>query len=737
MNLGQSTEVENYLAWGRVLAQFNQNPTPVVPGQVSLPELAITKEKIPPKIWNDAKPDFGKFAMLAPLVFKQKGADKLLAPLYWLVAIDSEGRIEYLVDVPYVPTTLLDPLAPQMPYLGRFAKYEELLRDKVAPKTADEVYDFLTKLGEEDIRLRASQAGYIPEDEAILFPITLEPVSFRIPEGDYSAPIVFGNSKRRRALTDAMTMASSAILTDSSASWPDLVRMILQALWANDIIENRPYSSVLIKGMQADFLADMADAHRMSREQMSSALSTFQLEQQQLTELLSILQATSERLEAKYPDGFYQSWALAKAEDEQISSEIDRIAAAKSFWDRWHHGRGFLARMFSKRPSEEWLKEFVSQLPEGDWNTNTIPEQMAQASQKHLGQRAKLQKRLLPLQDDYSQLKTKIRDLQTFLQKVVGTTYPMTTELSRDVFRAIEEWFIGKYEESIQDSLQSLLADATLTLGANPKADGLCFGENPKVCIVLNAEKQAPFTQTASRMYAIAKSERIDSPAVAPEFDAALSAALGFSSENGDLDELEDLGVTLAAGSVARMLPNVLLTENMRSAFTPLSFKKGEDVRGEINCEIVKGYSQRYGGSLRNYQEAQAIAQWLKEHHAELAAEGSILVTTPYMAQAQTLESLIPAELARVQVLTEAKSADTVLFSWVHSPSDPRPFAMDESLGPINLALSLAEKSFWIFGDLTSLSPAQHSPSGLLARRLKIDVAQKKVVQTGSEQVEA
>jgi hypothetical protein len=134
------------------------------------------------------------------------------------------------------------------------------------------------------------------------------------------------------------------------------------------------------------------------------------------------------------------------------------------------------------------------------------------------------------------------------------------------------------------------------------------------------------------------------------------------------------------------------------------------------------------GGSRCNPGEAQVIADWLLRHQGELEKrydghlENIVAVITPFSAQRVVLDKAFREAGLKLRAGTvhtfQGAERRVVLFSPVYSFADsPKSLFFDMGPNLLNVAVSRAQDSFLIFGDMRVLDPARDTlPSGKLAR---------------------
>lgn len=156
----------------------------------------------------------------------------------------------------------------------------------------------------------------------------------------------------------------------------------------------------------------------------------------------------------------------------------------------------------------------------------------------------------------------------------------------------------------------------------------------------------------------------------------------------------------------------------------------------------VSGSDKRSGGSRHNYDEAQAIVDWLMAHRIRIEAHYAALsgastplwklvgIVTPFSAQAGVIERLLRKAMpdvmrkdgkltvGTVHALQGAERA-IVIFSPTYGTAHKGGTFFDQKPNMLNVAVSRAKDSFLVIGNLALFDVKQRSrPSGLLARHL-------------------
>jgi hypothetical protein len=145
----------------------------------------------------------------------------------------------------------------------------------------------------------------------------------------------------------------------------------------------------------------------------------------------------------------------------------------------------------------------------------------------------------------------------------------------------------------------------------------------------------------------------------------------------------------------------------------------------------VPGLSNRDGGSRANETEAEVISKWIAEKQEMLAALGEgkpldevVAVVTPFKRQKvliqQKLRRLGVEELTvgTVHALQGAQRL-VIIFSPVYGGLDASMPFIDDGVNMLNVAVSRAQNSFLVFGNMARFDPSAVAlPSGKLAKFL-------------------
>lgn len=144
----------------------------------------------------------------------------------------------------------------------------------------------------------------------------------------------------------------------------------------------------------------------------------------------------------------------------------------------------------------------------------------------------------------------------------------------------------------------------------------------------------------------------------------------------------------------------------------------------------IQGVLEKVGGSYRNPKEANVIVSWILDHRAsfeklypEKKIEEIIAVVTPFKQQAILIQSALRKEnledivVGTVHALQGAERP-IVIFSSVYDSSENSGYFFDRGLSMLNVAVSRAQDSFLVFGEMSIFDRNLSSPSGILAKYL-------------------
>ncbi|MEM7110967.1 MAG: AAA domain-containing protein [Chloroflexota bacterium] len=142
----------------------------------------------------------------------------------------------------------------------------------------------------------------------------------------------------------------------------------------------------------------------------------------------------------------------------------------------------------------------------------------------------------------------------------------------------------------------------------------------------------------------------------------------------------------------------------------------------------VNGRSTRIGGSRQNAAEAQTLLNWLADNQAKLEdhyerdLDDIVGIITPFAAQKQLLQQLALSRLHLSKIGTvhalQGGERPFILFSSVYTKNNPPRYFFDQGTNMLNVAVSRAQDSFLVFGDMSIFKRDNPTPSGLLAKHL-------------------
>lgn len=144
----------------------------------------------------------------------------------------------------------------------------------------------------------------------------------------------------------------------------------------------------------------------------------------------------------------------------------------------------------------------------------------------------------------------------------------------------------------------------------------------------------------------------------------------------------------------------------------------------------IKGLEQKEGGSRNNPREAQEIIYWLQKNYQKILdrypgknLDQCVGIITPFTPQTRLLKGLLgknDLDIKKVGTVHALQGAEKpiIIFSPVYT-LDQKPGTMffDRTVNMLNVAVSRAEESFLVFGDVDIFNEAKERlPSGMLAK---------------------
>lgn len=142
----------------------------------------------------------------------------------------------------------------------------------------------------------------------------------------------------------------------------------------------------------------------------------------------------------------------------------------------------------------------------------------------------------------------------------------------------------------------------------------------------------------------------------------------------------------------------------------------------------VPGESETRGGSRCNLYEAENIAAWVKSNQAALQKiypgrriEEIVGIVTPFKAQEGAIRDYLGQNTGiTIGTVHRLQGAERpiILFSLVYGSQDGNTRFIDSKVNLLNVAVSRAQHSFLLFGNMDALSIKDDKPSARLARQL-------------------
>lgn len=163
--------------------------------------------------------------------------------------------------------------------------------------------------------------------------------------------------------------------------------------------------------------------------------------------------------------------------------------------------------------------------------------------------------------------------------------------------------------------------------------------------------------------------------------------------------------------------------------------KRGNSQHGQhelprIGYLHVPGESETYAKSRRNPPEAEVVVNLVAAHAEKLmnayqgkALKDLVAIVTPFAQQAGLIErGLIDSGYGGITVGTvhrmQGAEFPVVLFSSVYTRHDANRYMLDETPNMLNVAVSRAQDSFIVIGDMDAFDERDNEPSSVLAAHL-------------------
>ena len=283
-------------------------------------------------------------------------------------------------------------------------------------------------------------------------------------------------------------------------------------------------------------------------------------------------------------------------------------------------------------------------------------------------------------------------------------------------------------------------------------------------------------TEIAACSFALAKKAVIvgDEFQIAPVWgietalDKSLAIQEGVIKDEKGFEHLEKYGITASRSNVMKVAcksckyekygeKGLFLSEHRRcfddiikycnnlvykGKLNPLRGNKREDEREDLFPKmgynaIESLHSQKVGTSRSNVTEALGIANWIKDNYIKIfdyyknVNPNNVMgIITPFKAQATTirnvLKQILPKTISEkiivgtIHVL-QGGERKIILMSLTYG-KDEGCFFIDNNKSLMNVAVSRAEDSFLVFGNIECLKDETTSPSGLLKESIKNNI---------------
>lgn len=237
------------------------------------------------------------------------------------------------------------------------------------------------------------------------------------------------------------------------------------------------------------------------------------------------------------------------------------------------------------------------------------------------------------------------------------------------------------------------------------------------------------------------------------------------AENNNDAFELQKKGITASSGSVMLLArrktkftlsPNdggMWLVEHRRCVPEIIQYCNELAYHGRLQAKRpslssyplphmgyahVPGEAKKRYGSLLNEIEADAIVSWIhrnqdllikpyiKEGAASPKIDEVVAIITPFYQQKKLiLEKLAKTGLKAMEKITvgtvhalQGAERPVIIFSPVYDGNNASSLFFDSGVNMLNVAVSRAQDSFLVFGDMRIFDPSSNKPSGILARYL-------------------
>ncbi|PZO89039.1 MAG: hypothetical protein DI626_00375 [Micavibrio aeruginosavorus] len=148
----------------------------------------------------------------------------------------------------------------------------------------------------------------------------------------------------------------------------------------------------------------------------------------------------------------------------------------------------------------------------------------------------------------------------------------------------------------------------------------------------------------------------------------------------------------------------------------------------------VRGDARKRGGSYVNIDEARAIVGWISENAMEwqaryngAALEDIVAIVTPFRMQAQEIEMALSRAGLRSGITVgtvhrlQGAQKPIIIFSPVYNADTAKGLFFDRKPNMLNVAVSRAQDSFVVIGDMRLFRHGDNAPSSILGKILLAD----------------
>ena len=145
----------------------------------------------------------------------------------------------------------------------------------------------------------------------------------------------------------------------------------------------------------------------------------------------------------------------------------------------------------------------------------------------------------------------------------------------------------------------------------------------------------------------------------------------------------------------------------------------------------VQGDARKRGGSYVNMDEVQAIVDWIAKNIAEwkarykdVALEDIVAIITPFRMQAQEIEAALGRAGLRSGITVgtvhrlQGAQKPIIVFSPVYNADTAKGLFFDRKPNMLNVAVSRAQDSFVVIGDMRLFRRGDNTPSSILGQNI-------------------